>query len=218
MAFSPALRLEAERLAQKLQRGQRGFGRFADEKFWRFRPYQGGEPASLIDWRQSARGDKLYVREREKEVVPTLYLWSDPSARGQTLLLALAHILLNGGANVAWLGQPRNIVRGVGMFETFLRAAEKAAFDPADPCPLLPRRKNGHIVLIGALAAKTELWDGFLRAAAAQGSGGTLLDFGKTDETLRKSAANIGWNLLSDEDSAAPETLLLRMVTALTTD
>lgn len=45
------------------------------EEFWQFRPYTVLDPASRIDWRQSARTDKLYVRQKEHEAAQKYLLW-----------------------------------------------------------------------------------------------------------------------------------------------
>ena len=51
------------------------------EQFWQFRDYTGADRAQDIDWRQSAKTDKLYVRQREWQTNRKTYLWCDPSPR-----------------------------------------------------------------------------------------------------------------------------------------
>lgn len=95
------------------------------EDFWQFRVYNPLEPASLIDWKQSARSadeNILWVREREKQTQRPLIFWVDPSASmkwrsAQKLrtkyeialiaALALGQAALHGGESVATLGQKR---------------------------------------------------------------------------------------------------------------
>ncbi len=50
------------------------------ESFWQFRPFVAGEAAARIDWRRSARDDRLYVREREWEATHNIWFWIDRSA------------------------------------------------------------------------------------------------------------------------------------------
>lgn len=114
-----ALLLNALNLAQSLEAGQHGRRRSgAGDNFWQFRPYHQGEPASAIDWRQSARstGDNsFWVREREQDTPHHLALWCDPSAsmawrsqptlptkaeRAHLCALALAGAALKGGEHV----------------------------------------------------------------------------------------------------------------------
>ena len=92
------------------------------DAFWQFRAYSPGDAASAVDWRQSAKADRLFVRETEWEAAQTVLLWRDPSpsmrwrsdrnleekaARADLLLLALASLLLRGGERVRLMGSRR---------------------------------------------------------------------------------------------------------------
>lgn len=94
------------------------------ENFWQFRPFTFGEAAQRIDWRRSARDDRLYVREREWEAAHTIFLWMDLSPsmafmsslarqskadRALVLGLATADLLVRGGERVGLLGMTRAI-------------------------------------------------------------------------------------------------------------
>lgn len=89
------------------------------ETFWQFRRYQSEDSSAAIDWRQSAKSQHLYVREREWEAAESVWLWRDGSAgtnfrsspqvptkqeRASVLALALASLLVRGGERVALLG------------------------------------------------------------------------------------------------------------------
>lgn len=116
----PRLVLEARRVAATLAHGIHGRRRAGiGESFWQFRPFVAGEAAQRIDWRRSARDDRLYVREREWETAHTVWLWLDRSAsmgyvsdlaqapkieRGLVLGLALADTFVNAGERVGLLG------------------------------------------------------------------------------------------------------------------
>ncbi|MCB1508017.1 MAG: DUF58 domain-containing protein, partial [Hyphomicrobiaceae bacterium] len=119
----PDLRMEARRIAMTINAGWHGRRRAGPgETFWQFRDYAPGEPASRIDWRRSARGRQLYVRESEWEAAHTLRLAADlspsmafasPEARApkaeRALLLALvvAELSVAGAERVGVLGQGR---------------------------------------------------------------------------------------------------------------
>ena len=108
-AALPALLVAAERVATTVMQGVHGRRRVGiGETFWQFRHAQPGDPAQLVDWRQSAKGQHLYVREHEWEAAQTVWLWCDRSAsmdyassrgldskreRAELLLLALATLL-----------------------------------------------------------------------------------------------------------------------------
>jgi uncharacterized protein (DUF58 family) len=76
----PRLVLEARRVAATLSHGIHGRRRSGiGETFWQFRPFVTGEAAQRVDWRRSARDDRLYVREREWEAAQNVWLWIDRS-------------------------------------------------------------------------------------------------------------------------------------------
>jgi len=67
-ATLPPLLVAAERVAMTVARGVHGRRRVGQgETFWQFRQYQPGDAASRIDWRKSAKSERLYVRETEWE-------------------------------------------------------------------------------------------------------------------------------------------------------
>jgi uncharacterized protein (DUF58 family) len=116
----PELVLDALRVANTVAHGIHGRRRAGSgETFWQFRQFQGGDPATIIDWRRSASSDQLYVREREWEASHTFWLWPDISPsmnfrshlaavskrdRAVVLLLAAAELLVGAGERVALLG------------------------------------------------------------------------------------------------------------------
>lgn len=118
-AFPPLL-VEAERVAQNLSQGLHGRRRAGSgEAFWQFRRYRPGDMASAIDWRKSARSDRLYIRENEWEAANTLWLWVNPtrsmtfrshlsetSKRDRAIILALAlgSLLVRAGERIGAFG------------------------------------------------------------------------------------------------------------------
>jgi len=116
----PDLLLESLKVANTVVHGIHGRRRAGTgETFWQFRQFQGGDPATVIDWRRSASSDTLYVREREWEASHTFWLWPDVSPsmafrshlasvekrdRAVVLTLAVAEMLVRAGERVALLG------------------------------------------------------------------------------------------------------------------
>ena len=49
------------------------------ENFWQFKEYNQGENINNIDWRKSASSNKLLVKQNEKEIAKTIYLFFDKS-------------------------------------------------------------------------------------------------------------------------------------------
>lgn len=170
--------------------------------FWQYRPYAPGEPARLIDWRRSARGDQAIVREREWEAALTLDLWIDASASmayppegGATakqrvadlLGLAAAAAWLKNGERIRALGDPtrRAAARPVGVVAALARAAAARAQDDAE-AGLPPRSappRHGFVLLIGDLLAAPETIVDRAAALAGRGARGAVIQTLHGDET-----------------------------------
>ena len=118
----PRIALEARRVSAFVNgvHGRRKSG--PGETFWQYRMLMAGESSSGVDWRRSARDNKLYIREREWEASHTIWMWADRSAsmgfasslaqaskvdRALVLALALADALVDGGERVGLLGLTR---------------------------------------------------------------------------------------------------------------
>jgi uncharacterized protein (DUF58 family) len=118
----PPLMVEADHLAASVSLGVHGRRRAGmGESFWQFRRYASHDSSAAIDWRQSAKSQHIFVREREWEAAQTVWFWRDASAnmdfksgpkingvskraRADLLLLALASLLVRGGERVGFLG------------------------------------------------------------------------------------------------------------------
>ena len=114
----PALMVEADHLAASVSLGVHGRRRAGmGESFWQFRRYAQSDATSAIDWRQSAKSQHYFVREREWEAAQTVWFWRDASPnmsfksgavskrmRADLLLLSLASLLVRGGERVGFLG------------------------------------------------------------------------------------------------------------------
>ncbi|MEM1289139.1 MAG: DUF58 domain-containing protein [Pseudomonadota bacterium] len=119
----PSLLVEAKQLSSSILAGIHGRRRAgAGQTFWQFRQYGPGDASSRIDWRRSARGDSLFVREMEWESAHTVRLSVDmsnsmrfqsPDAReakrdrGVLMALAVADLLAKGGERVGLIGGER---------------------------------------------------------------------------------------------------------------
>lgn len=116
---------KAEKAAQDVMHGMHGQRRSgAGESFWQFRPYEPGDRPQDIDWRQSAKGDHVFIRQRERQLAHTAYLWCSSSEsmdfssapdnlpskgeRAQLIALATAILMMRSGEYVQMAGQPRS--------------------------------------------------------------------------------------------------------------
>jgi uncharacterized protein (DUF58 family) len=167
----PPLLVAAERVAATVAQGVHGRRRVGQgDSFWQFRPFFVGDSASRIDWRQSARSDRAYVRETEWEAAQTVVLWRDGAAgmrwqsrpdipakidRAGLLMLALAALLLRGGERVRLLAGGARTCSGRSGLERL--AEELGRLPEGDGLPpdiALPR--HARAVLIGDLLGPLE--------------------------------------------------------------
>ena len=146
----PSLVVAAKEIASSAMHGVHGRRRSGTgENFWQFRPFVAGESASRVDWRRSARDDRIYVREREWESAHTVWVWIDrsPSMAFQSSLalqskldraivlgFAAADLLVRGGERVGLLGLTRPLATRK-IIEIF---AETLAVDPRGAMEDLP--------------------------------------------------------------------------------
>lgn len=139
----PDLIVAAKEVASSVMHGVHGRRRAGiGETFWQFRPFVTGESTAGIDWRRSARDDRLYVREREWEAAHSVFIWMDRSPsmgfvsklalqskieRALVLGLAAADLLVRGGERVGVLGLTRAIAARniVEVFAESLVAEER---------------------------------------------------------------------------------------------
>ncbi|MDQ0394698.1 DUF58 domain-containing protein [Labrys monachus] len=160
----PRLALEARQVASTAMHGLHGRRRAGQgENFWQFRHFVSGEAADSVDWRRSARGDSLYVREHEWDAAHTLWLWVDRSPsmalvsslaqaskieRALVLCFALAELLVRGGERVGLIGLVRPSAQRaiVEKLALALLASEPAATGLPERQALSPRSEA---VLIG---------------------------------------------------------------------
>ena len=195
-AALPPLVVEAERIAATVMPGLHGRRRAGPgEAFWQFRPYVAGDQANRIDWRQSGKSDRLFIRETEWEGAQTVALWAAGGAgmdwrsgaevptkatRAQLLLLALAALLLRGGERVRLFGLPRPFA---GRHALPMIAESLGQMAPAPEDRRIAR--HARAVLFG------DFWQGLeetrrtIGALAAQGVRGHMLQvLDPAEETL----------------------------------
>jgi len=116
----PPLLVAAETLAAASALGVHGRRKAGmGETFWQFRRYQAEDSSTAIDWRQSAKSQHLFVREREWEAAESVWFWRDGGAgmdfassdavpakreRASVLAMALASLLVRAGERIALVG------------------------------------------------------------------------------------------------------------------
>ena len=192
----PPLMAEAERVASTVAQGVHGRRRVGTgETFWQFRRYQPGDPAGEIDWRQSAKSQKLFVRENEWEAAQSVWLWRDASAsmrygsrfsetskheRAGLLTLALASLLVRGGERIALLGSGSRPTTGRAALTRLAELLDSTArAEPADGSASLPPNAQlprfAQVVLIGDFLSPVEEIEAAVLRLAGAGIVGHLL-------------------------------------------
>ena len=177
-ALLPPLLVAAERVAATVAQGVHGRRRIGvGDTFWQYRPFVEGDSASRIDWRRSARADRVYVRDMEWEAAQTVCLWRDASPsmawrssralpekreRAELLMLALASLLFRAG----------ELVRAVGVHRVFSGRQGLARLADAWPAAgALPSAQrvpaHSRVVLAGDFLAPLEEIRGCLAQFAA---------------------------------------------------
>ena len=190
-AFLPPLQVAAERVAATVAQGVHGRRRVGQgEAFWQFRRYQPGDTQQRIDWRQSAKSQHLFVRETEWEAAQSVWLWRDGSPsmhyrsdrelpfkveRAEVLLIALMALLIGGGERIALLDEPGRPASGrLALNRLAFSVLSQGETDASLPGKIhLPRHAT--VVMIGDFLAPLEETDAILRAYAAMGVRGYVL-------------------------------------------
>ena len=195
-AAFPPLQVAAERVAATVAQGVHGRRRVGQgETFWQFRQYQSGDAASRIDWRKSAKSQRLYIRETEWEAAQSVWLWRDASAsmdyssaeyvagaawpkkrdRAELLLVALASLLVRGGERLTLLGSGFAPMSGRIALSRVVETLERDLPDPTGLPNFEPLPRAGLVVLIGDFLAPLEAVDTACARFAATGLKGHLL-------------------------------------------
>ena len=188
-ASLPPLMVRADRLASAVSLGvhgrrQAGIG----QSFWQFHHYRQGDSATAVDWRQSAKSQHLYVREREWEAAQSVWLWRDGSPsmrfssdgeskidRASLLAVALSVLLVRGGERVALFGgqeapaNSRAATRRIGF-----ALSEMAPKDDAVP-PEAKLPRHAQFVWFGDFLAPMEQIEAAIRRLTRANAGGRLV-------------------------------------------
>ncbi len=219
-ASLPPLLVEAERVAATVMPGLHGRRRAGPgEAFWQFRAYVAGDLVSRIDWRQSGKSDRLFIRETEWEAAQTVALWCatgpgmdwrsskevpSKAMRAQLLLLALSSLLLRGGERVRLFGLPRPFA-GRQALPSLAGALAQMAPVPEDP----RIARHARAVLFGDFWEPLEETKARIGTLAAQGVRGHMLQVLDPAEETLPYAGRIRFEGVAG--SAAPPALVPRV-------
>lgn len=220
----PGLLLEAEKIAHTVMRGVHGRRRTGQgETFWQFRPYQSGDSARDIDWRQTARRGEAFVRQLEWEASQTLWLWRDASASmsfrssqrllekrhyAEILLLALGMMALRGGEQVGLLATDMPPQTGdAGIQRIFRTLPQQSGYAGAGR----PVAAHSAMVLVSDFYAPIDDLAAFCAAQAARGVTGVLVQAtDPAEETLPYTGRTRFEDMTGAEDMTIPQVEAIR--------
>lgn len=139
------------------------------EHFWQYRRYTSEDSADRIDWRRSARGDEVFVRETELETARTVLFWCDPhrgfdwrggddrstkAEAARLIMMALGALLSREGERIGVLGNAR--APGFGKRAIERLGEELAAQASGDA--LAPPRRSATLVLASDFYDPVDTW------------------------------------------------------------
>ncbi len=165
------------------------------ETFWQFRQYEPGDAAARIDWRESAKSQRLYVRETEWEAAQSVWLWRDASAsmeytsadyvaggewptkrdRAELLLVALASLLVRGGERLTLLGTGISPMSGRIALSRIAELIGRVLPAPESLPAFEPLPRAAQLVLIGDFLSPLDAVNAAIARFAAAGLKGHLL-------------------------------------------
>ncbi|MEM5516675.1 DUF58 domain-containing protein [Henriciella sp. AS95] len=200
MMDAAALRAEAEVLARSLP-GLNLKARAADaahlgaagrkragtgEQFWQYRHYADEDAAQRVDWRKSARGDELYVRETELETARTVLFWCDQTDAfnwtGQAgritkadaariAMLAAGLLLSKAGERIGVLGSGRPASFGRAAGERLAEDLKQSTNDSFPP----PPKSQAIFVVASDFYDSIDIWRERLASLASKSKEGVLI-------------------------------------------
>lgn len=200
MMSAAAIRAEAEALARGLP-GVALNARAADaahlgaagrkragtgEQFWQYRHYAQEDAAQRVDWRRSARGDELFVRETELETARTILFWCDPhegfdwageparlhkADAARIAMLSAGLLLSKAGERIGALGSGRSPGFGKAAGDKLAEdlIARNGASFPAPP------KSQAIFVIASDFYDPIDVWRDRLAPLAAKSKEGVLL-------------------------------------------
>jgi uncharacterized protein (DUF58 family) len=187
----PPLLVAAERLASAVSLGVHGRRKAGmGETFWQFRRYAPEDPSTAVDWRQSAKSQHLFVREREWEAAEAVWFWRDGSAnmrfksdtaqetkldRATLLTLALGSLLVRGGERIALLGDGHAPATGRAPLRRIAHELIEIAPGDASLPPEAPVSKNSQFVWLSDFLSPLNDIENTMRRIARAGLTGHLV-------------------------------------------
>lgn len=187
-----ALRIDAEKAVASVLHGEHAQSKpGAGEKFWQYREYVQGDRPQDIDWRQTAKTEHVFIKQKEWQTPQSVIFWCNQSASmdfkskekyprkidtARIFTLAMALIMVRSGEKVGMFGS-----RKVGRSENTLLDMElKLTEDIRSTLPLadyslfdLPQHAS--FVQIGDFLEPLDLIEHNFKQFSGRSSGGFVI-------------------------------------------
>lgn len=186
----PHLQIQAEKAVASIIQGehrQRKPG--AGERFWQFREYNPSDRPQDIDWRQSGKTDKVFIRQKEWQTNQTCFLWcaktpgmdfhsdvkiSKKEEAAKIITLALALLLNHAGEEIGLLqnltrGRSENTLQTIGNYLVDKKETTKNLPEPM----AVPRHSK--LILTGDFVEPLETIENNFKALASQSDSGLVV-------------------------------------------
>lgn len=222
----PPLMVQANRVAATIAQGEHGRRRSGQgDAFWQFRRYRNEDSSMSIDWRQSAKSQHLFVREREWSAAASIWIWRDASPsmqyqshvatqskldRATVLALAFASLLVRGGERVGELGGGQPATTGKQALDRLALGLGNRMTDAGSRPPQVSLPRFSQVILISDWLAPVEGTLVMLRHYGALGVRGHLV------QVLDPAEEDLPFNGRTEfEDVASRLTMLARRAETL---
>ncbi len=200
----PGLMIRAERAAYSVFHGEHAQRKIGPgEKFWQFREYAPQDRPQDIDWRQSGKTDRLFIRQKERQLPQTALFWAcaaksmDYSSSSQIpakrvsakiLVLALAIMMTRAGERVGMLesaqvGRSDAALENIG--EIMISGKNSESLPHAAPARA---HKNASVLLAGDFLSPPGPVDHAFKNLAARAGGGFVI------QILDPAEIELPWN------------------------
>lgn len=188
----PALMARAEHAVAGILHGdhaQRKPG--TGEKFWQYRDYVPGDRPQDIDWRQSGKSDRVFIRQREWQTTQSAFFWCNEGASmdfasdkhipkkseaAKIIALALGILMIRAGEQIGLYGDTRT-----GRTELALQRISDALCDDVRQFDTLPDPfalklpKHCSVLQIGDFLSPVEEIELVFAALSAQADSGLVV-------------------------------------------
>lgn len=187
----PDMILQAEKAVHHILTGHHAQKRAGTgEKFWQFREYDPSDRPQDIDWRQSAKTDRVYVRQKEWQTTQTAMIWAQNNenmtyasdqaiaSKGDTakiLALAIGMMLSKTGELITSLELSSQAGRSDHAIEKLGRALLDIETGDLPDIQKAAVKKNCSLILVSDFLAPIEEIEECFSSLAAQADNAVII-------------------------------------------